>query len=78
MLFALFLLKFATATIDSNFRPPRLPADIFTAYLEARARMRRISAAFPLCVFSFFANKEPAFVASFILFHFAPHDNMLL
>jgi len=71
--FTLLLLKFTAAAVGSDFRPSRLPSDIFTAYLETWARMRRVSAAFSLFVLISFANKEPAFVASFILFHFSTH-----
>jgi len=75
LVFGLLLLKFTTAAVDSDLGPSRLPADIFTAYLEAWARMRRMSAAFSLFVFISFADKEAALVASLILFHFSPHNN---
>jgi hypothetical protein len=74
MLFALLFLKFTAATIGGNFRPSRFSANILAAYLKARAWMRCVSATFSSFVFFTFTKKEPAFITSFILFHFSPHE----
>jgi hypothetical protein len=66
-------LKFSTAAVEAYFGPSRLSPDILTAYLKARARSRRVPAAFTFVVLFGFSHKEPAFSTFLIWSHIPPY-----